>query len=149
MHIFGQGCLVATDRDSMNDTESAFRSGIMNVKDLVRVVAKSPIYKRRSLSKTSTAANVGILVGHLLGHVPDKADDSCRWACICSEDGYDAVIDAVMDDVECDEAFGDSTVLFLRDESFSVTGADAYSRATQFESVPPGRFIDGWGGQRV
>ena len=137
MHMFGQGYLFAADRDRMNDTESAFRRGILSVKDLVRAVAKSPIYKRRFLSKTSTDANVGIVVGHLLGRVPDKAKDNRRWVCICAEDGYDAMVDTVMDDGEYDEAFGDNTVPFSRDASVSVTGADAYLRATEMESVPP------------
>jgi len=138
-HMFGQAYLFAADRACLTPAESAFRAGIMTVKDLVRAVAKSPAYTARFLEKQTTFANVEVLTGHLLGRRPTGVDDYRRWARVYDAAGYDAMVNAMMDDGEYDEAFGDATVPHGRLHGLSVTGPEAYRRAV----TPTGIRLDG------
>lgn len=128
-HMFGQAYLFAADRASLVPVESAFRSGVLTVKDLVRAVAKSPAYMARFFHKQTTYANIEVLAGHLLGRRPDGVDEYRQWARVYDAAGYEAMVNAMMDDGEYDAAFGDGTVPHCRTHGLSVTGADAYRRA--------------------
>lgn len=128
-HMFGQAYLFAADRASLVPTESAFRCGVLTVKDLMRAVAKSPAYKARFFHKQTTYANIEALAGHLLGRSPHGVDEYRRWARVYDASGYEAMVNAMMDDGEYDDAFGDATVPYCRKHGLSVTGADAYRRA--------------------
>ncbi|GAB0493861.1 hypothetical protein MMPV_005147 [Pyropia vietnamensis] len=128
-HMFGQAYLFATDRESLVPVESAFRCGVLTVKDMVRAVAKSPTYMARFFHKQTTYANIELLTGHLLGRRPNGVDEYRQWARVYDSAGYEAMVNAMMDDGEYDTAFGDDTVPYCRTHGLSVTGPEAYRRA--------------------
>ena len=128
-HMFGQAYLFAADRTCLAPAESAFRVGLLSVKDLVRAVAKSRAYTTRFLEKQTTYANVEVLTSHLLGRRPAGVDDYRRWARVYDAAGYGAMVDAMMGDGEYDDAFGDAVVPHERVFGLPVSEAEAYRRA--------------------
>lgn len=144
-HMFGNAYLFAADRACLIPAESAFRTGGLSVKDFARRVAKSPAYMNRFFHKQTTYANIEILAGHLLGRRPNGVEDYARWSRVYDGSGYLALVDAMLDDGEYDQAYGDATVPHARAHGVAVTGADAYLRA----ATPAGIRLGEEGGGEV
>jgi len=127
MHAFGEESPFKPGRGNLDAAEDALRAGTITVKGFVKEVVKSPMYKRRYFHQRSIFSYLMGLMGHVLGRKPDGVDeDYRRWVRVYDQLGYDAMVDAMMDDGEYDKAFGDNTVPHARGDSASVTGADAY-----------------------
>jgi len=132
VHMFGEESPFKPGRGNLDAAEDALRAGTVTVKGFVKEVVKSPMYKRRYFHQRSIFSYLMGLMGHVLGRKPDGVDDDYRrWVRVYDQLGYDAMVDALMDDGEYDKTFGNNTVPHARGNSASVTGADAYEGTNQ------------------
>jgi phycocyanin-associated rod linker protein len=89
------------------------RQGSITVRDFVRAVAKSDLYKNKFFFPNSNQRFVELNFKHLLGRAPY---DEAEWALHtgrCEEEGFDAEIDSYINSDEYQNKFGNSVVPYF------------------------------------
>lgn len=112
-HVVGNPHLLASDR--LTVPESLLRNGQITVREFVRQVAKSDLYKEKFFHGSFQSRTIELNFKHLLGRAPyDQAEISSHLDRYENE-GYEADIDSMIDSPEYDVYFGDNTVPYYRD----------------------------------
>ncbi|MDX1977397.1 MAG: phycobilisome rod-core linker polypeptide [Pseudanabaenaceae cyanobacterium bins.68] len=118
-HVLGNEYLMQSER--LTSAESLLKQGNISVREFVRMVAKSILYRQKFFHANSQLRFIELNFKHLLGRAPyDEAEISFHTR-LYSTQGYDAEIDAYLDSQEYLSAFGESTVPYYRGFS-SQTG---------------------------
>jgi len=112
--IFSNAYLYDADAAALAVPESDLKSGTLTVKEFVRTVAKSDAYVKRFFTPRPLYGAIELLSKHLLGRTPDGLEDYRARSAVYDAGGYGAMVDAMLDDGEYDDAFGDDTAPFLR-----------------------------------
>ncbi|MEO0459140.1 MAG: phycobilisome rod-core linker polypeptide [Cyanobacteria bacterium P01_A01_bin.114] len=94
--------------------ESQLKNGELSVREFVRQVAKSDLYRTRFFEPCSRNRFIELNFKHLLGRAPDGSADISSHSNLLETDGFDAEIDAYLDSEEYQQAFGDDTVPYYR-----------------------------------
>lgn len=94
--------------------ESQFKMGEMSVREFVRAVAKSELYRDRFFTNVPRYRYIELAYRHLLGRAPNSYDDMKMHSNILDAEGYDADIDSFIDSNEYQNTFGENFVPFLR-----------------------------------
>jgi len=128
--ILGNAHLMESER--LNSAESQLCDRSITVREFVRAVAKSEIYRARFFESSAPYRFVELNFKHLLGRAPQDQTEISEHIRRCIEDGYDAEIDSYIDSVEYQTAFGDNIVPYFRGNN-SQTGQKqvAYNRIFQ------------------
>jgi phycoerythrocyanin-associated rod linker protein len=111
-HIFGRERVYI--KDSFVSAEALLRNGRINVREFVRILAKSEFYKERFFYNQSQVRFIELNYKHLLGRAPYDQSEIAFHVDLYAAEGYDTEIDSYIDSTEYTNAFGDSVVPFYR-----------------------------------
>jgi phycoerythrin-associated linker protein len=94
--------------------ESQFKRGELSVREFVRAIAKSELYRSRFFDPCPRYRSIELNFKHLLGRAPDGYADMKIHSAILDSEGYEADIDSYIDSDEYQSAFGENIVPYLR-----------------------------------
>ncbi|MBR8832020.1 MAG: Phycobilisome 32.1 kDa linker polypeptide, phycocyanin-associated, rod 2 [Chroococcopsis gigantea SAG 12.99] len=110
--IMGNDYLMESER--LISIESLFRNGVINVKDLVRALALSDLYRNKFFHSNPQNRFIELNYKHLLGRTPYDQSEIAYHTDIYNGEGYEAEINSYIDSPEYTENFGDSIVPYYR-----------------------------------
>jgi phycocyanin-associated rod linker protein len=116
--VLGNDYLMASER--LVGMESLLCNGQINVREFVRGVAKSELYKNKFLYPVFQTRAIEVNFKHLLGRAPYDESEVIEHLDRYQNHGYDADIDSYIDSDEYDANFGDATVPYYRGFSTQV-----------------------------
>jgi phycoerythrin-associated linker protein len=100
------------ESERLSVPESQFKRGELSVREFVRQVAKSELYRSRFFDSCPRYRSIELNFKHLLGRAPDGYDEMKAHSQILDEGGFAADIDSYIDSDEYMEVFGEDTVPF-------------------------------------
>ena len=98
----------------LDSPEALLRNGSVNVREFVRIVAKSPLYQSLFFHSSSQNRFIELNFKHLLGRAPLDQAEIDEHVLIYREQGYDAEIDSYLDSNEYIDSFGEDIVPYPR-----------------------------------
>jgi hypothetical protein len=116
--VFGYQYVLQSDR--LEGAESLFRNGYRSVRELVRTVAKSGLYRSRFFENSNPYHFIELNHKHLLGRAPQNREEMLHHFTILQEQGYDAEIDSYIDSNEYQQRFGEEVVPYLHGWDYSA-----------------------------
>ncbi len=111
--LLGNDYLMASER--LVVPESLLRDGKITVKEFVRQVAKSELYKTKFFYNNFHSRVTELNYKHLLGRAPYDQSEISDHLDLYETKGYDADIDSYIDSEEYQTYFGESIVPYYRD----------------------------------
>jgi phycoerythrin-associated linker protein len=93
--VLGNAYVMESERLAV--PESQFKMGDMSVREFVRAVAKSALYRDRFFTDVPRYRYIELAYRHLLGRAPNSYDDMKMHSNILDAEGYDADIDSFID----------------------------------------------------
>ena len=111
-HVLGNDYIMASER--LTALESLLKNGQIGVRDFVRGVAKSELYKTKFLYPNFHTRVIELNFKHLLGRAPYSEAEVIEHLDRYQNEGYDADIDSYINSTEYEENFGDATVPYYR-----------------------------------
>ena len=116
--VLGHQYVMKSER--LDGAESLFKNGYLSVRELVRTVAKSGLYRSRFFENCNPYHFIELNFKHLLGRAPQNKAEMLHHFTILQEQGYDAEIDSYIDSAEYQERFGEEVVPYLHGWDYSV-----------------------------
>lgn len=111
--VLGNEHLMQSER--LAGPESLLIRGIISVREFVRAIAQSELYRQKFLYPNFHVRFIELNYKHLLGRAPyDQAEISYHLDLFVSQ-GYEAEIDSYLSSVEYRDSFGDNVVPYHRD----------------------------------
>jgi phycocyanin-associated rod linker protein len=111
-HVLGNDYLLTSER--LVSLESLLRGGEISVKDFVRGVALSGVYRDKFFNANPQNRFIELNYKHLLGRAPYDQTEIAYHTDLYTEEGYEAEINSYIDSPEYEESFGDSIVPYYR-----------------------------------
>ncbi|HEY9802020.1 MAG TPA: phycobilisome linker polypeptide [Leptolyngbyaceae cyanobacterium] len=111
-HVLGNDYILASER--LVSAESLLRDGNLTVREFVRSVAKSELYKKKFFYNSFQTRLIELNYKHLLGRAPYDESEVIYHLDLYQEKGYDAEIDSYIDSLEYQNNFGDNIVPYYR-----------------------------------
>ena len=115
--VLGHQYVMKSER--LDGAESLFKNGYLSVRELVRTVAKSALYRSRFFENCNPYHFIELNFKHLLGRAPQNKAEMLHHFTILQEQGYDAEIDSYIDSGEYQERFGEDSVPYLHGWDYS------------------------------
>lgn len=110
--VLGNDYLMASER--LTALESLLCNGQVTVRDFVRALAKSELYKKKFLYPHFQTRVIELNFKHLLGRAPYDESEVIEHLDRYQNQGFDADIDSYIDSAEYDANFGDAIVPYYR-----------------------------------
>lgn len=110
--VLGNDYIMASER--LTSLESLLRNGSISVRDFVRGLAKSELYKNKFLYNNFQTRTIELNLKHLLGRAPYDESEVIEHLDRYQSEGFDADIDSYIDSEEYEQSFGDSIVPYYR-----------------------------------
>jgi phycocyanin-associated rod linker protein len=110
--VFGNDHIMQSER--LTSAESLLRQGDISVKDFVRALAQSELYRQKFFYSTPQVRFIELNYKHLLGRAPYDESEITAHVNLFVEQGYEADINSYLDSLEYQENFGDSIVPYYR-----------------------------------
>lgn len=110
--VLGNDYLMKSER--LVSGESLLRDGNISVREFVRYVAKSELYKSKFFYNNFQTRFIELNYKHLLGRAPYDESEVVFHLDLYHEKGFDAEIDSYIDSAEYQTNFGDSIVPYYR-----------------------------------
>ena len=107
------------DSERLTGVESLFRNGYLSVREFVRAVAKSGLYRGKFFENTNPYHFIELNFKHLLGRAPQSKEEMLHHFTILQEQGVDAEIDSYLDSAEYQDRFGEEVVPYLHGFGYS------------------------------
>lgn len=111
-HVFGNEYLMASER--LVAQESLLCNGIISVREFVRSLAKSELYKTKFLYPHFQTRVIELNFKHLLGRAPYDESEVIQHLDRYQNQGYEADIDSYLDSEEYEQSFGENVVPYYR-----------------------------------
>jgi phycobilisome core-membrane linker protein len=99
---------------SISYLESQVRNGDISMKEFVRRLAKSPLYRKQFFEPFINSRALELAFRHILGRGPSSREEVQKYFAIVSSGGLPALVDALVDSQEYADYFGEETVPYLR-----------------------------------
>jgi len=115
--VLGHQYVMKSER--LEGAESLFKNGYLSVRELVRTLAKSGLYRSRFFENCNPYHFIELNFKHLLGRAPQNKAEMLHHFTILQDQGYDAEIDSYIDSSEYQERFGEDTVPYLHGWDYS------------------------------
>ena len=115
--VLGNQYVMASER--LDGLESLFRNGNLSVREFVRQLAKSSLYRSRFFNNCNAYRFIELNFKHLLGRAPQNKAEMLHHFTLLQEHGYDAEIDSYLDSAEYQERFGEEGVPYLHGWNYS------------------------------
>ncbi|MGD1804815.1 phycobilisome rod-core linker polypeptide [Dapis sp. BLCC M126] len=110
--VFGNEYIMAFER--LKGEESLLCNGSITVRDFVRAVAKSELYKSKFLYNSFQTRVIELNIKHLLGRAPYDESEVIYHLDLYQNKGFEVDIDSYIDSIEYEENFGDNIVPYYR-----------------------------------
>ena len=110
--VLGNAHIMESER--LTVAESQLKRGEISVREFVRRVAKSELYKSRFIDNCPRYRSHELNFKHLLGRAPDGYQETLYHSQILDSQGYEADIDDYIDSDEYQDAFGENIVPYYR-----------------------------------
>ena len=110
--VLGNAHIMESERLAV--PESQLKRGEISVREFVRQVAKSELYKSRFIDNCPRYRSHELNFKHLLGRAPDDYQETLHHSNILDREGYEADIDFYIDSDEYQDAFGENIVPYYR-----------------------------------
>ncbi len=110
--VLGNAYVMESERNAV--AESQFKRGELSVREFVRAVAKSDMYRSRFLEKAPHYRVTELNFRHLLGRAPSSFEEMKAHSAVIDTEGYEADIDSYLDSDEYQSTFGENIVPYLR-----------------------------------
>lgn len=94
--------------------ESQLKNRAISVRDFVRGLAKSDVYRQLVVETNSNYRIVELSLKRLLGRAPYNKDEEIAWSIKIATLGWQQFVDTLLDSEEYTQAFGDNTVPYQR-----------------------------------
>ena len=111
--VFGNDYLMQSER--LVGLESLLTNGQITVREFIRALAKSKLYKEKFLYPHFQTRVIELNFKHLLGRAPYDESEVIEHLDRYQNEGYEADIDSYIDSAEYSEKFGDSVVPYYSD----------------------------------
>ncbi|BAU10365.1 phycobilisome core-membrane linker protein [Leptolyngbya sp. NIES-3755] len=98
----------------ISDLESKVKNGDISMKEFVRRLAKSPLYRKNFFEPYINSRALELAFRHILGRGPSSREEVQKYFSIVSSGGLNALVDALVDSKEYADYFGEETVPYLR-----------------------------------
>lgn len=99
---------------SISDLESKVKNGEISMKEFIRRLAKSPLYRKNFYEPYINSRALELAFRHILGRAPSSREEVQKYFSIVSSGGLPALVDALVDSKEYGDYFGEETVPYLR-----------------------------------
>ncbi|MGF1517653.1 MAG: phycobilisome rod-core linker polypeptide [Nodosilinea sp.] len=99
---------------SVSDLESKVKNGEISMKEFVRRLAKSPLYRKNFFDPYINSRALELAFRHILGRAPSSREEVRNYFSVVSSGGLAALVDALVDSKEYADYFGEETVPYLR-----------------------------------
>lgn len=110
--VLGNDYVMSSER--LTAAESLFTNGFISVRDFVRAVAQSELYKQKFLYPNFQTRVIELNFKHLLGRAPYDESEVIEHLDRYQNEGFEADINSYIDSAEYTENFGDSVVPYIR-----------------------------------
>ncbi len=111
-HVLGNDYLMASER--LTALESLLCNGKVTVREFVRALAKSELYKNKFFYGSFQTRTIELNFKHLLGRAPYNEAEIIEHLDRYQNEGFEADIDSYIDSAEYEDNFGDSIVPYYR-----------------------------------
>jgi len=111
-HLLGNDYLMKSER--LTSAESLLCNGHISVREFVRAVAKSELYKKKFFYGNFQTRVIELQFKHLLGRAPYDESEVIEHLDRYETEGYDADVDSFIDSEEYQANFGENMVPFYR-----------------------------------
>ncbi len=110
--VLGNAYVMESERQLI--PESQFKLGEISVRELVRRIAKSDLYRSRFFDSCSRYRYIELAFRHLMGRAPEDFQEMREHAERLDSKGFEADIDSYLDSADYQNAYGEWTVPFQR-----------------------------------
>ena len=131
--VLGNAHIMESER--LTVPESQLKRGEISVREFVRQVAKSELYKSRFIDNCPRYRSHELNFKHLLGRAPDSYQETLDHSNILDREGYEADIDSYIDSDEYQDAFGENIVPYYRGYK-TQTGKRLLGYTNMFAMLP-------------
>ncbi|MFN9174921.1 MAG: phycobilisome rod-core linker polypeptide [Synechocystis sp.] len=128
---------------SISYLESQVRNGDISMKEFVRRLAKSSLYRKQFFEPFINSRALELAFRHILGRGPSSREEVQKYFSIVSTGGLPALVDALVDSQEYADYFGEETVPYLRGLGVEAQECrnwgmqqDLFSYSAPFRKVP-------------
>ncbi|MFB8792076.1 MAG: phycobilisome rod-core linker polypeptide [Potamolinea sp.] len=97
-----------------SDLESKLRNGEISVRDFVKTLAGSEIYRRRFYTPYPNTKVIEFLFRHLLGRAPATQGEIRQYNKLLADGGLRSAVEAIVDSPEYARFFGEDVVPYNR-----------------------------------
>ncbi len=127
----------------ISDLESRVKIGEISMKEFIRRLGKSPLYRKLFNDSFVNSRVVELAFRHFLGRGLSSPEEFTQYFSIVSAKGLNGLVDALLDSQEYDDYFGEETVPYLRGLGYEAQecrnwGAqqDLFRYCAPFRKVP-------------
>ncbi|MBO3458036.1 phycobilisome linker polypeptide [Aetokthonos hydrillicola Thurmond2011] len=110
--VLGNAYVMESERATI--PESQFKRGELSVREFVRAVAKSDLYRSRFFETSPRYRFIELNFKHFLGRTPDGLEEMRYHSTILDTQGFEAEIDSYIDSEEYQNAYGENIVPYYR-----------------------------------
>ena len=110
--VLGNAYVMESERLAV--AESQFKLGEFSVREFVRAVAKSDLYRTRFFEACPRYRYTELNFRHLLGRAPNDYDEMKFHSNVLDAEGFEADIDTYLDSDEYQNTFGENIVPYIR-----------------------------------
>ena len=110
--VLGNAYVMESER--LTVPESQFKLGQLSVREFVRAVAKSELYRSRFFTSCARYRAIELNFRHLLGRAPLDLEEMRSHSTILDTEGFEAEIDSYIDSDEYQSTFGENIVPYIR-----------------------------------
>lgn len=107
------------DSERLTQPESLFKHNLLTVREFVRQVAKSGLYRSKFFENCNPYHFIELNHKHLLGRAPNDKAEMLHHFTILQNEGVDAEIDSYIDSPEYQQRFGEEVVPFVHGWDYS------------------------------
>lgn len=115
--VLGNQYVMESER--LTQVESLFNNNYLSVREFVRAVAKSGLYRSKFFENCNPYHFIELNHKHLLGRAPHNKAEMLHHFTILQEQGVEAEIDSYLDCPEYQERFGEETVPYMHGWDYS------------------------------
>ncbi|MBD2744771.1 phycobilisome rod-core linker polypeptide [Coleofasciculus sp. FACHB-1120] len=99
---------------SISDLESKVRNGDISMKEFIRRLGKSSLYRKNFYEPYINSRALELAFRHFLGRGPSSREEVQEYFSIVSNKGLPGLVDALVDSKEYSDYFGEETVPYIR-----------------------------------
>ncbi|MCY7331289.1 MAG: phycobilisome rod-core linker polypeptide [Pseudanabaena sp. CAN_BIN31] len=128
---------------SVSDLDSKVKNGEISVREFVRRLGLSPLYRDQFFLPFINSRAVELAFKHFLGRSPESREEIAAYFAIVSKGGLAALVNALVNSREYSDYFGEETVPYLRGLGQEAQTArnwgaqfDLFNYSAPFRKVP-------------